>query len=93
MLFAVTCLDKPGAADLRLANRPAHLEYAKLQPIVVGGPLLADDGERMIGSLLVVEAPDRKTLDAILAADPYAKAGLFESVTVRRFKKVLPLAG
>jgi uncharacterized protein YciI len=92
MLFAVTCLDKPNSLDLRLANRPAHLEYAKTQPLIIGGPLLSDDGERMIGSLLVVEAPDRKALDAILAADPYAKAGLFESVTVRRFKKVLPPA-
>ncbi len=92
MLFAVTCLDKPGSADLRLANRPAHLDYAKNQPLIIGGPLLSDDGERMIGSLLVVEAEDRKALDAILAADPYVKAGLFDSVAIHPFKKVLPLA-
>ncbi len=80
MLFAVTCLDKPGALDLRLANRTDHLAFAKTQPIVIGGPLLSDDGTQMIGSLLVVEA-----------ADPYAKAGLFANVTVHPFKHVLSL--
>ena len=33
---------------------------------------------------------DLAELDAFLAGDPYGKAGLFESVTVLRYKKVLP---
>jgi len=92
MLFAVTCLDKPDSLALRLANRDAHLAYAKQQPLVIGGPLLSGDGQTMIGSLLVVDAPDRAALDVILAADPYAKAGLFQSVSIRPYKKVFPLA-
>ncbi|SBW09843.1 Protein conserved in bacteria [uncultured Alphaproteobacteria bacterium] len=90
MLYAVICLDKPGSAEVRLANRAAHLEYAAKLPLVVGGPMLSDDGEGMVGSLLVLEAPDRASLDKTLAEDPYAKAGLFESVTVRPYKKVFP---
>ncbi len=90
MLFAVTCLDKPGALEIRLANRAAHLEYAGALPLVAGGPMLSDDGATMVGSLLVIEAPDRASLEATLAQDPYAKAGLFESVTIRPFKKVFP---
>lgn len=92
MLFAVTCLDKPDSLALRLANRDAHLAFAKDQPLIIGGPLLSDDGQTMVGSLLVVDAPDRTALDAILAADPYAKAGLFASVTIRPYKKVFPMA-
>ncbi|MBN2751251.1 MAG: YciI family protein [Rhodospirillaceae bacterium] len=92
MLFAITCFDKPNALDVRLANRDAHLAFAKTQPITLGGPLLSDDGQSMIGSLLVIEAEDRATVDAILAADPYAKAGLFQSVAVHPFKHVLPQA-
>lgn len=88
MLYAVTALDKPNALETRLANRAAHLEYAAKLPIVLGGPMFADDGTSMIGSLLVIEADDRAALDAMLADDPYAKAGLFASVTVRPFKKV-----
>jgi len=90
MLYAVTAIDKPNALETRLANRAAHLEYAAKLPLVVGGPMLSDDGEGMVGSLLVIEAEDRAALDALLAEDPYAKAGLFESVTVRPFKKVFP---
>lgn len=90
MLFAVTCLDKPGALETRLANRAAHLDYAAKLPLVVGGPMLTDDGEGMVGSLLVIEAPDRESLEKTLAEDPYAKAGLFQSVTIRPFKKVFP---
>lgn len=88
MLYAVTALDKPNALETRLANRAAHLEYAAKLPIALGGPMFADDGTTMIGSLLVIEADDRAAIDAILEADPYAKAGLFASVTVRPFKKV-----
>ncbi|EKV26928.1 YciL protein [Caenispirillum salinarum AK4] len=94
MLFAVTCLDKPDSGHIRQENRPAHLEFAKAagDKLKMGGPLLSDDGATMIGSMLVVEAADRAELGAWLEQDPYAKAGLFESVTVRPFKWLLPQA-
>jgi uncharacterized protein YciI len=40
------------------------------------------------GSMLVVEAADRAEAEAFAAADPYAKAGLFESVVIRPFRAV-----
>ena len=90
-MFAVTCKDKPGHLQTRLDNRAAHLEYAKGAgaKMIIGGPMLSDDGQTMIGSMLVLDVADRADLDAFLANDPYAKAGLFESVTVTRYKKVL----
>lgn len=92
MLFAITCLDKPGSLELRLANRAAHLDYARRNAhrMVVGGPLLGEDGESMVGSLLVIDLPDRAAAEALMAEDPYTKAGLFESVTIRPYKKVFP---
>lgn len=92
MQFAIQCLDKPGHAETRSNNRPAHVEHLKAHndQLLLAGPLLSDDGSAMIGSLLVVEMPDRAAVDRFLAADPYAKAGLFQSVTVRPFRKVLP---
>ena len=91
-MFMVHCKDKPGHLQTRLDNRAAHLDYAKGfgAKIVIGGPLLSDDGQTMIGSMLVYDTDDRAELDAFLAGDPYGKAGLFESVTVLRYKKVLP---
>jgi uncharacterized protein YciI len=92
MLFAITCLDKPNSLDLRLANRAAHLDYAQgwRDKILLAGPLLADDGQTMIGSHFIVEAQDRAEIDRFLAGDPYGKAGLFQNVEAHPFRKVLP---
>jgi uncharacterized protein YciI len=91
-MFVVHCKDRPGAAGLRQETRSAHLDYLKdfHARIVVAGPVTDPEGQTMIGSLLVMDFADRADLDAFLAGDPYAKAGLFESVTILPFKKVLP---
>jgi len=92
MNFALYCVDKAGHGHVRTENRPAHLDYLKGQvdKLLIAGPLLADDGTSVLGSLLVIEAADRAEAEAFAAGDPYAKAGLFEKVTVIAFKKVLP---
>lgn len=91
-LFIITCIDKPNSLPVRLANRQAHLDYAKdwCDRMLVGGPLLSDDGETMQGSMLILDVADRAEVDRFIAGDPYGLAGLFESVSVRRYKKVLP---
>lgn len=92
MNFALYCIDKAGHSQVRADNRPAHLDYLKanLDRLMIAGPLLGDDGVTVQGSLLVIEAADRAAAQAFAAGDPYAKAGLFESVTIKAFKKVLP---
>jgi hypothetical protein len=91
MYFVAICLDKPDSLQLRLANRAAHLDYlrARSKTIRICGPMLADDGDVMIGSMLIVEAPNRTAADAILAEDPYRKAELFASIQVRPWRWVL----
>ncbi|MEO5335291.1 MAG: YciI family protein [Magnetospirillum sp. WYHS-4] len=92
MLFVVFALDRPDAQALRLANRQAHLDYLKSfeKQLVFAGPLQTDDGEGMVGSLLVMDFPDHAAARAFSEGDPYRKAGLFRSVEIRRWKKVLP---
>ncbi len=89
MLFAITNLDRPGSADLRAATRDVHLGYLDgvLAQLAFAGPLLDADG-KPVGSLLIVEAADHAAAEAFAAADPYAKAGLFESVTIRPYRLV-----
>lgn len=91
-LYIITCIDKANGLAVRLANRQAHLDFAKgwTDKMLVGGPLLSDDGEQMQGSMLILDVEDRAEVDRFIAEDPYGKAGLFESVSVRRYKKVLP---
>ena len=90
MHFVVTCLDKANALEIRKANRDAHLAFAadNIATIKVGGPLLSDDGD-MIGSCLICEAEDKAALESFLATDPYAKAELFQSVTIQSWKWVI----
>lgn len=90
MLFAVTCTDREGALDLRLAHRPAHLEWAEAEgtPIRMGGPLL-DRDNKPAGTLLIVEAEDETALREFLITDPYAQADLFADVFWMPFRWTL----
>jgi uncharacterized protein YciI len=90
MYFIIHCTDKPSSANLRATNRPAHVDFLKRhrESIFVAGPTLSQDGEGMNGSLLIVDFPDQAGADAFAAADPYASAGLFESVVIKPWKMV-----
>ncbi len=92
MLFMVQCLDKPNSLDLRMATRPAHVDYvkSKIEHVIIAGALLADDGETMIGSGYVLDFADRAQIDAFYADDPYVKAGLYQSITIKPYRKALP---
>ncbi len=92
MMFVLTCLDRADAGSLRAATRPAHIDHLRghMRHIVMAGPLLGADEKTPVGSLLVMEFDSRAALDRFAADDPYVKAGLFESVTVRPFRKTLP---
>lgn len=90
MLYAIICLDRPGALEIRQANREAHLAHIRNagRAIVSAGPFLDERGE-MCGSLVIYEGRDRAEAEAWSAADPYARAGLFHSVEIRPWKKVI----
>jgi uncharacterized protein YciI len=90
MLFVITAFDRPGALDLRMKVRPAHLEYleSRATQIRVGGPLLDRDDQPM-GSLLIIEAADRAAAEAFAAGDPHGKQGVFEKVEIRPWRAAL----
>ena len=90
MLIALIAKDKPGAAQLRADNRPDHLEYLKAHADQVSqaGPLLSEDGG-MIGSLIILDVADMAAAEGWAADDPYAKAGLFASVELIEWKRVI----
>jgi uncharacterized protein YciI len=92
MQFMIYCLDKPESGAVRAANRAAHLEYLKgfTSNIVIAGPLLTEDGQTMIGSLLLMEFPARGDAERFSAGDPYRKASLFQSIAITPWRKVLP---
>lgn len=89
MRAALICIDKPGHLQTRIDNRPAHLDHIQSSGIVeMAGPFL-DSAGQMIGSLVILTVDDLGQAQAWADADPYAKAGLFDSVTIREWKKVI----
>ena len=77
------------ALERRKRTRPTHL--ASIAPLVeggnvlVGGAILNESGD-MVGSMLLVDFPDRSDVDAWLAADPYVTAGVWLDIEVTPFR-------
>ncbi|AVO37188.1 YciI family protein [Pukyongiella litopenaei] len=88
MLVALIARDKPDSLGLRLANRAAHLDYiAKTGVATLAGPLIEDGNP--VGSLILLNVADMPAAQVWADKDPYAKAGLFESVQLTEWKKVV----
>jgi uncharacterized protein YciI len=99
MLYAIISEDVKNSMERRLAARPDHV--ARLEALrdegrlVLAGPHpaidSADPGEAgFTGSLVVAEFECLDDAQAWADADPYQIAGVYASVTVKPFKKVLP---
>jgi uncharacterized protein len=88
MLYALICIDKPGASALRAEVRPRHLAYieSRVSEVKVAGPFVSEDGKTMLGSLIVVEAADLDAAREFSALDPYTQAGVFASVDIRPWR-------
>ncbi|KAF0119695.1 MAG: hypothetical protein FD148_3747 [Methylocystaceae bacterium] len=80
---------KPGHVDLRLSTRAAHLAFLEKHAsrVKLGGPFL--DGETPVGSMLILDCEDEAAARALLGEDPYAAAGLFASVELKPWKRVV----
>ena len=91
MLFIIHCFDKPGHLQVRMDNRPAHVAYLKSfgDKLQAAGPTL-DSQEQMNGSVVILDLENLTEAEAFASEDPYAKAGLFEKVSIQPWKKVLP---
>jgi len=99
MLYAIISQDRDGSLEDRLKTRPAHLErLGTLQQegrLILAGPHPAidspDPGKAgFSGSLVVAEFSSLDDARAWADSDPYMAAGVYEHVTVKPFKKVLP---
>tara|TARA_R110002051_G_scaffold38640_4_gene81985 strand:+ start:8979 stop:9251 length:273 start_codon:yes stop_codon:yes gene_type:complete len=89
MRIALITKDKEGALQTRLDNRDAHLGYIKETGVVeMAGPFLDADGT-MCGSLIILDVDSIGAARTWADNDPYNKAGLFQSVTLQEWKKVI----
>ncbi len=90
MLFVIHAVDGVGVLDTRRTNFDAHKAFLADASrfgvkIVMSGPLVADDGQTMIGSLFLIEASSRSHVEAFNQADPFFRAKLWDTVSITGF--------
>ena len=81
MHFLFIGRDKPHRAAARAETRDRHRAYIwrdDLSARLLFGSPLVENG-RMIGSMLLLDALDRRAVDSYLAGDPYNEVDLFDS--------------
>ena len=99
MLYAVISQDVEDSSEKRLSVRPAHVDRLNALKdagrLILAGPHPAIDSEDpgsagFTGSLIVAEFDSLEDAQKWADTDPYIAAGVYEKVTVKPFKKVLP---
>lgn len=99
MFYAVIAEDKPNSLEKRLAVRPEHLERIKQLNndgrLLLAGPHPSIDAEDpgeagFSGSLIVAQFNSLDDAKQWAEADPFVKAGVYNKITVKPFRKVLP---
>lgn len=99
MFYAIRGTDVPDSLEKRKAARPAHIaRLEKLRDqgrLLLSGPFPAIDAEDpgaagFTGSLIVAEFDSLAAARAWAEADPYVAGGVYASVDVQPFRKVLP---
>ncbi len=92
MVYVFHLLDRPGAAALRDAVRPAHKAYlAQVEDrIAFAGPLLSDDGITMVGSLLAIDFESREAAVRWQQQEPFTQAGVYACVSLHAFENLWP---
>ena len=99
MLYAIIAQDIENSLSKRMEARPSHVvrlnELKEEGRLILAGPHpsidVSEPGEAgFSGSLVVAEFDDLQKAREWADADPYVAAGVFSSVVVKPFNKVLP---
>ena len=90
-LFTLTCLDKSGVLDVRLATRPDHLAYVASfgEAVKLAGPLLNETDGNPIGSFFIVDMTTSDDVNTFADNDPYRIAGVFGARTIHAFRQII----
>jgi len=96
-LFVVSCTDREGTVEKRLAIRPQHLErLQKLNDegrLIVAGAMPKEPGNPQAGfygSTIIVDFDSREALEEWLQEEPFLKEGVYAHIDVKPFNKAFP---
>ncbi|MGL4443822.1 MAG: YciI family protein [Alsobacter sp.] len=85
--WLMLCRHRDGVAALRDQHREAHRAHVAsggggMAKVLTGSALTLDDAETATGNFGVLEAPTREAALAFAQSDPYARAGIVESIEI-----------
>lgn len=89
--FVIVAWDGPDSAEKRAATQEAHFAHveAVMDKVAIAGPVKDTDAVN-VGSLFVLKVASSEEAEALLRADPYLAAGVWDRWTINPF---LPAAG
>jgi len=89
VLYILYNEDRSDGLAIREATREAHLAYLERHKdkLVLGGGLLSEDGKTRLGSVFILNVPDRRAAEAFSADEPFRKAGLFKTTRITRMRR------
>jgi uncharacterized protein YciI len=92
MHFAILIYDEPDSAAVRDQHRQTHLDYLQVfdTQTLFAGPFTTDDESADLGSLRLIEFPDRAAADRHVADEPYVIGGVQKRWHIHRWLPKLP---
>ena len=89
MLYIVYQIDGPDSPEIRAATRNAHFKYLDEHEdiLILGGAMLAEDGETRTGSVLIINVENLSAAETFSENEPFRRAGLFERVEINRMRR------
>jgi uncharacterized protein len=73
------------ARDTLLEDHRRHLRGYH-ERLIAHGPLLSDDGTEWVGSVTLLELPDRAAVEAMVADEPYVRSGLYADLEIHPWR-------
>ncbi|MBI1725291.1 MAG: hypothetical protein HYR52_06620 [Candidatus Tectomicrobia bacterium] len=92
MMFSIKIHDIKGSQKLRDIHRQAHLDYLKSfdEKTIFAGPFLAEDNATELGSMRLLDLPDRAAAEKHVAEEPFITGGVQERPAIHRWRPGLP---
>ncbi len=92
MLFSIVIFDEPDTAALRDEWRTRHLDYLKEfdDQTLFAGPFTTDDESADLGSMRLLNFPDRAAAEKHVDDEPYVHAGIQQRWHINRWEASLP---
>ena len=91
MEYFFYCRDTPDSAAIRQAIVEEHWAFMDRYntAMIARGPTLSDDGAAITGSMHMVDLPDAAAAREFAYDEPFAKAGAYQEIIVRRCRNAM----